>query len=390
MSTLMAYSQRAPIRQDIIAPQGEEDKRPRTRCGYLVPEAYSCYEQALGEVGAAASGKALHFAADLICSGGLDIWIRGVYSYSVQHINLGNPRIFSYLRTRVAELDKKAEQLPQDNFFTHPDVQSNISEVVLILQLCPKHAKVSWPKVDENTKRDGWIRGVAGAAEHRATRKIWSNEGDSPTLYLVGNEMCKAVQEGSTERTLFWIRWTIDEDARIRKETKGAGLTNRERGPAGSNKKQSTDSGHYLCAVLVELYREMAEKGVLKMNEEFQELVRLWRGGEHRMAARLRRDCLGLMAMILCEVPRWKTPSSPPLVPDPMRLSRAVTQSTSFFNEVLAHRPLPLTHQLKPNMTKAKGERKKKNLTEKEQQSLSIEDKLGAYDAIMEAYLNGR
>ena len=77
MSNLVAYSLRAPIRQDLIMPEGNEDKRPRTRCGYLVPEAYSCYEQALGEVGAAASGKALHFAADLICSGGLDISIRG-------------------------------------------------------------------------------------------------------------------------------------------------------------------------------------------------------------------------------------------------------------------------------------------------------------------------
>ncbi len=389
MSDLVAYSLRAPIRQDIFMPPGEEDKRPRTRCGYLVPEAYSCYEQALGEVGAAASGKALHFAADLICSGGLDIWIRGVYSYSVQHINLGNPRIFSYLRTRIGELDRKAEQLPQDTFFTHPDVQSTVSEVVLILQLCPKHVKVVWPKVDENTKRPGWIRGVAGAPEHKATRTIWKTDGDSPTLYLVGNEICKAVQDGSTERTLFWMRWTFDEDARIRKETKVTGLTNIERGAAGTNKKAATDAGHFLCAVMVELYRDMAARGVLKMNEEFQELVRLWRGGEHRMASRFRRDCLGLMAMILCEVPKWKTPQSPQLVPDPVRLSRAVGQATSFFNEVLAYKPLPLTQQLKPNMTKAKVERKKK-LTEQEQQAMSMNDKLDAYDQLMEAYIQGR
>jgi hypothetical protein len=389
MSNLIAYSVRAPIRQDIIMPEGNEDKRPRTRCGYLVPEAYSCYEQSLGEVGAAASGKALHFAADLLCSGGVDIWIRGAYSYSVQHINLGNPRIFSYLRTRISELDRKAEQLPQDAFFTHPDVQSTISEVVLILQLCPKHTKVVWPKVDENTKRQGWIRGVAGAAENKATRTIWKSDGDSPTLYLVGNELCKAVQDGSTERTLFWIRWTMDEDARIRKETKVTGLTNIERGAAGTNKKVATDAGHFLCAVIVELYRDMAARGVLKMNEEFQELVRLWRGGEHRMASRFRRDCLGLMAMILCEVPKWKNPQSPQLVPDPVRLSRAVGQATSFFNEVLAYKPLPLTQQLKPNMTKAKVERKKK-MTEQEQQAMSMNDKLDAYDQLMESYIQGR
>ena len=58
---------RAPIQQEQISmlPK-EEDKRPRTRSGYLVPEAYACYEKSLGEVGSSASGKAIHFAADLI------------------------------------------------------------------------------------------------------------------------------------------------------------------------------------------------------------------------------------------------------------------------------------------------------------------------------------
>jgi hypothetical protein len=181
----------------------------------------------------------------------------------------------------------------------------------------------------------------------------------------------------------------MDEDARIRKETKVTGLTNIERGAAGTNKKVATDAGHFLCAVIVELYRDMAARGVLKMNEEFQELVRLWRGGEHRMASRFRRDCLGLMAMILCEVPKWKNPQSPQLVPDPVRLSRAVGQATSFFNEVLAYKPLPLTQQLKPNMTKAKVERKKK-MTEQEQQAMSMNDKLDAYDQLMESYIQGR
>ena len=76
--------QKAPIEQIDATPP--EDKRPRTRCGYLVPEAYSCYESALKETGATASGKALHFATDLVCSGGIDIWIRGAYSYAVQHM----------------------------------------------------------------------------------------------------------------------------------------------------------------------------------------------------------------------------------------------------------------------------------------------------------------
>ena len=89
---------RAPIHTEHISMvPAEEDRRPKTRSGYLVHEAYSCYEKALGEVGTAASGKALHFAADIVCSGGLDIWIRGAYSYAVQHIGLANPRIFVYM-----------------------------------------------------------------------------------------------------------------------------------------------------------------------------------------------------------------------------------------------------------------------------------------------------
>ena len=117
---------RAPI-QNITMEEEKEDKRPRTRTGYLVPEAYSCYEKALGEVGTSASGKAMHFAADIVCSGGLEIWIRGAYSYSVQHIGLANPRIFVYLKQRISELDKKYAVLPQESFYSHPEVQSNIA-----------------------------------------------------------------------------------------------------------------------------------------------------------------------------------------------------------------------------------------------------------------------
>ena len=125
--TVMNTVFRAPIQQEQISmlPK-EEDKRPRTRSGYLVPEAYACYEKALGEVGTAASGKAIHFAADLICSGGLDIWIRGAYSYAVQQVNLANPRIFVYLREKITALDAKSEKLPdekEDNLHTDADTE---------------------------------------------------------------------------------------------------------------------------------------------------------------------------------------------------------------------------------------------------------------------------
>jgi hypothetical protein len=381
---------RAPIQTEEVVPGQQEDTRPRTRCGYLVPEAYSCYETALGETGAVASGKALHFAADIICSGGIDIWIRGAYSYAVQHISLANPRIFVYLKQRIQELDAHALRLPEESFYSNPDVQNTIGEVVLVLQLCPKRTKLVWPRVDPNTKRQGWLRGVAGAPETRATRLVWTSDGDTPPLYLVANELCKAIAEGGSESALFWIKWVLEEDARVRKETKGHGLSTKERGPATLPPKQRSDAGHFVAELLGIIYKEFAAQNLLRMHEEFGELMRLWRNGEKRMAVRLRRDCLGLMCLIVCEVPRWKVPAAPSLISDPVRLSRAVGQTSSFFNEVLAHKALSAGKQLKPTMTKGRKANTKAAgvATEKEKKALSLEEHFDAYDAAMEAYLN--
>lgn len=380
---------RAPIQtEEVVIGKEEENTKPRTRCGYLVPEAYSCYEAALAETGAVASGKALHFAADIVCSGGLDIWIRGAYSYAIQHISLANPRIFVYLKQRIQELDNFSTRLPQEAFYSNPDVQNNIAEVVLILQLCPKRSKLVWPKIDPNTKRQGWLRGVAGSPETKATRSVWTSDGDTPPLYLVANELCKAITEGGSESALFWIRWVLEEDTRVRKETKGHGLSTKERGPATLPFKQRSEAGHFIAEVLVAIYKDLASQNLVRMHEEFGEIMRLWRGGESRMATRLRRDCLGIMCLIVCEVPRWKVPATPTLVSDPVRLSRAVAHGTGFFNEVLAHTPLSAGKQLKPTMTRARSSKASAKATEKEKKELSLEEHFDAYDAAMEAYLN--
>jgi len=377
---------RAPIHLDQINMNEKEDTRPRTRCGYLVPEAYACYERSLGEVGASASGKAIHFAADIVCSGGLDIWIRGAYAYAIQHINLANPRIFVYLKERIVQLDKKAETLPQEGFYSNPEVQTNIVETVLVLQLCPKKQKIVWPKIEENTKKAGWLRGVAGSPETRATRQTWSSESDTPPMYLVSNELCKAIQDGAQARVLFWIRWLLEEDARVRKETKGNGLTSRERGPAFAPQKSRTEVGYFIADLLFNVYKELAEKGI-RMHEEFRELYNLYRCSEKRMAAKFRKDCLGIMGLICCEVPRWKVPASQTLVADPVRLSRAVAQSSGFFNEVLAN-PMKPEKAIKASMTKAIKEKKDKMLSDKEKKELTTEEHFSEYDKAMEAYLN--
>lgn len=373
---------------------GKEDLRPRTRCGYLVYEAYQCYEQALAEEGAIASGKALHFAADLVCSGGLDIWIRGAYSYAITHIGLANPRIFVYLREKIKILDRKAIAMPQESFYTNREVQEIVSECVLVLQMCPKRGKITWPKIDPMTKRPGWLRGIAGAAETRATKIVWSADSDNPALYLVGNELCKAVQDSATERVFFWIRWTFEEDVIARKEIKTHGLSKKERGGAGVTGVKTNDVGFFMASILIEIYKELVQKGLVRMNEEFQELNRLWGGGEKRMPSKLRRECLGTMALICCEVPKWKIPAAATLVADPVRLSRAVSHATSFFSEVLRNDPLNPSNSLKASMMRpvrvasGSGSGSPKKMSEKEKQQEEADHKNEAYDAVMEAYLS--
>jgi hypothetical protein len=344
-----------------------------------------CYLGALGQQGAVASGKLLHFAADLVCSGGLDLWIRGVYDYAFTHIGLANPRIFVYLRNRITDLEKRAGVLPQEAFYAHPDVQSGIAEAVLVMQLCPRRMRGSWPRIGEDTKREGWIRGVAGSPETRATRAVWSSETDSTTLYLVGNELCKAIQDGATERALFWAKWCMEEDGRLRKATKGSGLSSRDRSVA----KGRRDIGLWIAALLEEVYKELAAKGLVRMNEEFHELMRLHSGIEARMPARLRRDCLGLMILICAEVPRWKVPAAASLVADPVRLSRAVGQGMSFFNEVLAYPALAAGAQLKSSMTRfaRKPSETTKSKEGSKDKGAALDEHFDEYDAALDAYL---
>jgi len=384
LSCILPYSNmivhRAPLQTDTFDPSHvDEDTRPRTRCGYLVPDAFQAYNVALSEAGSSASAKAIHFAADIICSGGLDIWIRSVYTYCVKRIGLGNPRIFVYIRDAFKRLDAKSLALPQEAFFKDATVHAAVGETVLLLQLCAKRPNIQWPKVDDATKAPGWLRGIASSPETRATRTIWSSDGDSTPLYLVSNEICKAVQDGSTERALFWVRWSYEEDARIRKETKGPGLTRKERLLVGSP-AQRTDVGLYFVSLLIEIYKELADKQLVRMHEEVTELARLWKSGEKRMATALKKDILALMISICCEVPRWKVPAAPPLTQDPVRLSRAVTQVPYFFQEVLEYKALSVSDQLKPKMMQNPKKKKVKEVV--------VDDRMAAYEAAMDAYMN--
>ena len=190
--------------------------------------------------------------------------------------------------------------------------------------------------------------------------------------------------ENATEKALFWIRWLLDEDSRLRKENSGAGLTTLDRGPPHLHAKQRTEVGYFILQLFVEAYKEYAAKQLLRMNEEFQALSDLYKGVDKRIGSKGRRDILALMAQILCEVPRWRVPAAPTLIKDPAALSRAIQQSPNFFKEVLAYPRVSMPSN-KSIFTTGKQSQSQKD---KAKQGITMETKFSAFDAAMEAYLN--
>jgi hypothetical protein len=144
-----------------------------------------------------------------------------------------------------------------------------------------------------------------------------------------------ACEEVNIERALFWLRWVLDEDKIIRARNSGFTITTSRRAGNGSGKIDKAEIGYYIAAVLAEAYKDLARRGLVRMHEEFQSLIDMWRGKQERLTGRQRQECLALMILVVSEVPRWKIPAAQPLVKDPTVMSRAVQQSIRFFQEVL-------------------------------------------------------
>jgi hypothetical protein len=333
----------------------EPVEQPISRKGYLLKDLARSFLQVLGETGPVASGKLLHFTADLICSGGLDVWQMLCWDYAFQHISIANPRIFVYLKKKFTELNEKSSALPFTTFINSPAVQQGTFEVVLILQGCPKKGRAKVPSVpDETHQNDMWFTSNARSAEKAAVRKAWDRSHDLAQLLMAGNELVTAITEGALERALFWMKWLQEEDALMRKKL-GGGLTTYERGPATLNAKQRTNVSFFICSVLAEAYKEFAAKGSIRMHEEFQTLLDLYRSVDKHLGAARRQDILVLLIQILTDVVRWKVPAAPSLVKDPIVLGRAVAQSGVFYNEILA---LPLPTKPLPGRVGAIGKKK--------------------------------
>ena len=363
----------------------EPEPEIRTRSGYKPSDCLKAFTMALSESGLVNTGKALHFATDLVCSGGYDIWIKALWDFAIEHVGIGSPRIFVYLKKRVSELDALVSRLDEDNLWKDDEFQTRVCELIFVLKECPLRTRTPWPKVGPETHRDGWLRAVStNATETQVVKRVFNPSSDLYPLHIVGCEVLKACSEAATEKAFFWIRWVIDEDIRLRKENNGSGLSTLDRGPANLNSKQRNDVGYYLLQLFVEGYKEYAAKNMIRMSEEFQALSDLYRGTDKRVGAKGRRDILALMAQILCEVPRWKVPAAPPLIKDPASMSRAIQQAPNFFKEVLQHPRVSIPGN-KSIFTTGKQTQTQK---EKAKQGASMDNKFQAFDAAMEAYLS--
>jgi len=318
-------------------PEKKKVERPvvRTRFGYDARDCVKNLQDVLPQAGPTATGKALHYSADLVCSGGYEIWIRLIWSSVFQNVHLTSLRIFVYLLEKTRILDDTIKSLDMEALYKNPEFQYKIAEVVLVVQTLPRKGKLIWPKVPEETHAPTWFQTVPQARESEAVLKVWNLQNDQPIMRIVGNHILQACEEVNIDKALFWLKWLLDEDKRIRNQGIGYTLTTSKRSGSGSVKTDKAEIGYFIAAILAEAYKDLARRNLVRMHEEFQCLLDLWKGKQSRTTSRQKQECLALMIQIISEVPRWKIPAAQPLIKDPILMSRAVQQSVRFFQEVV-------------------------------------------------------
>ncbi len=359
------------------APDDEynEEQEIVSRKGYLLKDLARNFMQCLSESGSIASGKLMHYTSDIICSGGLQLWEKLCFEFSYDHIGVASPRIFHFLQKQFRELNELSVKLPYDTFCRKPDIQQQLCEIPLILQMAPKKSKPKIPTIPQDThENEQWLRSVLRSTNKLAVRKVWSHSSDQEQMLHAGNEMVYAITEGATERALFWAKWLIEEDAIFKKKF-GAGLTTAERGPPQLPPKQKTAVGYFLINILAEVYKEFASKGMVRMHEEFQALLDIYRSTDFKISQRRKMDTMALMIQILTDVPKWKVPAAPSIVQDQVQLQRATSQAQHFFQEVLR---LPLPPKPLPATVGALKQKKVKEVTKQEilEKQLQMADKM--------------
>lgn len=364
-----------------IVGQPQQEDIPRTRCGYTPSESIRAFDKALLESGAVAIGRSIHFAADVIVSGGIESFLRSVWEYAICHIGLASPRIFIYLKRRSKELQDILNKYPDEAAYAMEEFQVRAGEIVLVLKEAPTRTITPWPRVGAETHAEAWIRSISGATETAALRKVWRPEGDSSVLRTIGAEICKSVSEGALEKSLFWIKWLFEEEAALRK--KKGGLTTYDRSVAGSKNKGGV--GFFLLALFAEIYKECAAKGTLRMDEEFQTLIDIWKSDKD-LPISAKKQILTILVQILCEVPKWKVPAAPALIKDPVAMSVAIRQVPKFFREVLAYDP-PRAVAAIAKAFRSRGKVDPKTVL-KAKKGEAAEDQMNAFDRALDAYFS--
>lgn len=363
-----------------------EEKILLTRSGYNPHEIRKTLEKTMIQNGALATGKALHYTADIVLSGGVDIVMQLLWEYALFHIGIASPRIFVYLKSRVREVCNLLKRLPDEQAYATEEFQVRVAELLLVIREAPTRTALSWPKSGEETHSEGWLRAASGATETAALRKVWRADGDTAVLRTAGAELCKAIGDGSTQKALFWIQWILDEEARQKKATKGGGLTTIDRGnPGQGTARTRPGAGLFMVAVFGEIYKELAAKQLVRMHEEFQTLTELYKGGDAYLQGRAKKQILGLLAQILCEVPRWKVPAAPALIKDPVAMSQAIKQSPRFFKEVLAYDP-PKNQLALVKAFKSKAAATDTKLLGKSAANDKTVEKMNAMEKVIEQY----
>ena len=355
----------------------------RTRCGYIPCESIKAFEKNLSDSGGVALGKALHFGVDLVCSGGINSLFKILWEYSLNHIGIASIRIFMYLKKRLEDIDTIVKIYPDETLYNNQEFQLKIGEVILIVHDAPKSPKIVWPKVGSETHDSLWIKNVASTTDSDIVNRVWKREGDLGILRTVGNEICRCLAEHSLERALFWIKWLIEEEIKMKKENSRSTLTTVDRGLGKSKNEVSL----YILTLFAEYYKELAKKQQIRMHEEFQSLLDIYKSNDPRYTSSFKKNLLGLIAQVLCEVPRWKIPAANPLIKDPVVLSRAVQQTPKFFTEILIY-PSVVSKDLQKAL-KNKGKLNENVGKDKVKKIVSMEEQFAAFDSAMESYISG-
>ena len=364
----------------------DPQNKVRTRSGYEVGEVIRAFQITLGETGPLAAGRCIHYSADIVCSGALQVWMRHCMEYAVDHIGCGAPRIFFYLKRRFEELNTLAATHDTETLYSNYEFQMKIGEIVLILKDCIRRTKVALPKIHSSCFTEQWLAEARSTnTNFISTQRVYRQESDASCMGIVANEIVKAIEEGATEKALFWMRWLIDTDTSMRKNNSGFGLTNLSRGTPGWPDKQRTSVGFFLANLAAETYKDLAARGKMRMNEEFLAIFDLYRFPyKNILTSRRRLDLLCLMFQLLCEVPRWKIPAAAALVKDPVVLRKGIAHVENFFREVLAYE-MPTTDIIK-EAKKAKAKITKER-TDKDKKKDKIEEQLAIYDKAIDSVM---